>query len=295
MNKTFNGMTNGKNEVAWVIKSTGEREPFSLHKLKRSLTRSGADEESIERIIDHILPELHDGMKTSQIYKHAYSILKKNKYPAAVRYSLRKAVMELGPSGFPFEKFVAEVFRRKGYTARTGVILPGFCVSHEVDVLLEKGESHIFAECKFHNQQGIKTDVKVALYVHARFLDLQKGHDEAHKKHEDEVGKIHEGWLITNTKLTSDAIQYANCAGLTVIGWDYPEVGNLQDLILETGVHPLTFLSTLTQSEKNSLLEQGIVMCRDLKNSSAPLKSIGFSDEQIKKVVDEVDQVCQEL
>ncbi|MEK7568614.1 MAG: ATP cone domain-containing protein [Patescibacteria group bacterium] len=284
-------MVKERNAVAWVIKSTGERERFSLTKLRRSLVRSGADKETVETVISHIIPELHDGMKTSQIYKHAYSILKKSKYPVAIRYSLRKAVMELGPSGFPFEKYVAEVLRRKGYRAQTGVILPGFCVSHEVDVLMEKDNRHIFAECKFHNQQGIKTDVKVALYVHARFLDLQKGHDMK----EGAVPKIHEGWLITNTKLTLDAIQYAQCAGLNVIGWDYPEQGNLQDLILETGVHPLTFLSTLSQSDKNSLLEQGIVMCRDLKNSPAPLKSIGFSDEQIKNVVNEIDKVCQEF
>lgn len=283
-------MNKEQNDV-WVIKSTGEREQFSLNKLRRSLTRSGADDETIKHIVEHITPELHNGMKTSQIYKHAYSILKKNKYPAAIRYSLRKAVMELGPSGFPFEKFVAEVLRRKGFTARTGVILPGFCVSHEVDVLLEKGDRHIFAECKFHNQQGIKTDVKVALYVHARFLDLQKAHDVK----EISSTKIHEGWLITNTKLTTDAVQYANCAGLTVIGWDYPEQGNLQDLILETGVHPLTFLSTLSQVEKNQLLEQGIVMCRDLKNSPEPLRSLGFTDDKISEVVAEVDQVCQEF
>jgi len=287
-------MDKEQNDV-WVIKSTGERERFSLNKLRRSLTRSNADDETIARIIDHIIPELHDGMKTSQIYKHAYSILKKSKYPAAIRYSLRKAVMELGPSGFPFEKYVAEVLRGKGYTAQTGVILPGFCVDHEVDVLMEKGDRHIFAECKFHNQQGIKTDVKVALYVHARFMDLQKGHDLKDVAQKTEVPKVHEGWLITNTKLTSDAIQYANCAGLTVIGWDYPEKGNLQDLILETGVHPLTFLSTLSQTEKNSLLEQGIVMCRELKNSPMALKSIGFSDDKIKEVVNEVDQVCQEF
>lgn len=280
-----------RQDDVWVIKSTGERERFSLNKLRRSLTRSGADDETIERIVLHILPELHEGMKTSQIYKHAYSILKKSKYPAAIRYSLRKAVLELGPSGFPFEKFVAEVLRGKGYTAQTGVILPGFCVDHEVDVLMEKGDRHVFAECKFHNQQGIKTDVKVALYVHARFMDLQKGHDLKEVK----VPKVHEGWLITNTKLTSDAIQYANCAGLTVIGWDYPEKGNLQDLILEAGVHPLTFLSTLSQTDKNSLLEQGIVMCRELKSSPVALKSIGFNEDKIKEVVSEVDQVCQEF
>ncbi len=280
------------NDTIWVIKTSGERQPFSLTKLRRSLVRSGADSEMVERIVDHITTELHNGMRTSAIYKHAYSILKRNKYPVAIRYSLRKAVMELGPSGFPFEKFVAEILRGKGYTARTGVILPGFCVSHEVDVLMEKDNKHIFVECKFHNQQGIKTDVKVALYVHARFLDLQKGHD---LKEAGSVPRVHEGWLVTNTKLTGDAIQYANCAGLTIIGWDYPEQGNLQDLILETGVHPLTFLSTLSTHEKIALLEKGIVLCNDLKKDSTHLKAIGISDDQIKKVVNEIDRVCQEF
>ena len=277
----------------WVIKTSGEREPFSLIKLRRSLVRSGADDATTEMVISHVIPELHDGMKTAAIYKHAFSLLKKSKYPVAVRYSLRKAVMELGPSGFPFEKFVAEVLRGKGYTAETGVILPGFCVSHEVDILMEKDNRHIFAECKFHNQQGIKTDVKVALYVHSRFMDLQKGHDMNEKTLS--TPKIHEGWLITNTKLTSDAIEYANCIGLTVIGWDYPEKGNLQDLILETGVHPLTFLTTLSAGDKTNLLNQGVVMCRDLKKSEEPLRSLGFDDDRIKKVVNEVDKVCQEF
>ncbi|MCK9345230.1 MAG: ATP cone domain-containing protein [Candidatus Pacebacteria bacterium] len=288
-------MTNGLQKDIWVLKTSGQMEKFSLEKLRRSLTRSKVDEETIDRIIDHILPELHNGMKTAQIYKHVYSILKKKRYPAAVRYSLRKAVMELGPSGFPFEKYVAEVMKMKGFKAETGVILPGFCVSHEVDILLEKGDRHIFAECKFHNQQGIKTDVKVALYVHARFLDLKKAHDEAHKTHTDETRKIHEGWLITNTKLSLDAIQYANCAGLTVIGWDYPEEGNLQDLILETGVHPLTFLTTLSQADKKNLLEQGVVMCRDITIGNELLKAIGLPDERVEKVVAEAKKVCQEF
>ena len=285
-------MIKNKDEVAWVIKTSGEREQFSLTKLRRSLVRSGADDATVKMVVLHIIPELKNGMKTSAIYKHAFSLLKKSKYPVAIRYSLRKAVMELGPSGFPFEKFVAEVLRRKGYTAETGVILPGFCVSHEVDVLMEKGDRHIFAECKFHNQQGIKTDVKVALYVHARFLDLQKAHSL--KEHmSDPI--IHEGWLITNTKLTSDAIKYANCAGLTIIGWDYPEQGNLQDLILETGVHPLTFLSTLTSREKMDLLEKGVVMCLDIIKDPSILRSLGFSEDRIKKVINEVNRACQEF
>ncbi|MEK7460229.1 MAG: ATP cone domain-containing protein [Patescibacteria group bacterium] len=285
-------MNKSHNDMVWVIKTSGAREPFSMEKLRRSLVRSGADTETIEMVVSHLTPEIKDGMKTSAIYKHAFSLLKKAKYPVAVRYSLRKAVMELGPSGFPFEKYIAEVLRGKGYTATTGAILQGFCVSHEVDVLMEKENRHIFVECKFHNQQGVKTDVKVALYVHARFLDLQKAHDVREFK---DAPVIHEGWLVTNTKLTHDAVQYAQCAGLTVIGWDYPEKGNLQDLILETGVHPLTFLNTLSMSEKSDLISSGVVMCRDLKNDSTSLRNLGFSDDRIAGVVKEIDLVCKEL
>ena len=275
----------------WVIKNSGLRESFSFEKLRRSLMRSGADDATVEMVVSRITPEVKDGMKTSDIYKHAFSLLKKNKYPVAVRYSLRKAVMELGPTGFPFEKYVAEIFRLKGYNARTGAILKGFCVSHEVDVLMEKDNKHIFVECKFHNQPGTKVDIKVALYVHARFVDLTKGHD----LNESDSPKIHEGWLVTNTKLTADAIQYANCAGLNLIAWDYPTRGNLQDLILETGVHPLTFLTTLTMKEKSDLLGRGLVMCRDLKKNDALLRSLGFPEQKIKDVISEIDKVCQEL
>lgn len=285
MNKT-------RDNSVWVIKTSGERELFVMEKLRRSLVRSGADEGIIKMVIDHLMPEIKDGMRTSEIYKHAFALLKKVKFPIAVRYSLRKAVMDLGPSGFPFEKYVAQILRAKGYGAKTGVILQGFCVPHEVDILMEKDNKHIFVECKFHNQQGIKTDVKVALYVHARFLDLQKAHTLKEYKHSS---IIHEGWLVTNTKLTQDAIQYSQCVGVTVIGWDYPEKGNLQDLILETGVHPLTFLNSLNASEKAALLSTGIVMCRELKQDVNHLRNLGLDEERIDGVMREVDMVCKEF
>lgn len=293
--KLSNGMEKQNRKPVWVLKTSGEKERFSLAKLRRSLWRSGADRKTTETVISQIAPDIKDGMKTLDIYKRAFSILRKSKFEVAIRYSLRKAVLELGPSGFPFEKYISEVLRRKGYTARTGVTLPGYCVQHEVDILLEKENRHIFVECKFHNQQGVKSDVKIALYVHARFLDLQRGHNVREAKKGKETPTIHEGWLITNTKLTLDAIKYAQCAGLRIIGWDYPEKGNLQDLILETGVHPLTFLTTLSAREKMGLLQQGVVLCRDLKKNPMHLKSIGLSEDQAKRVVTEVDRVCQEF
>ena len=282
-------------KTIWVVKTSGERERFALSKLRRSLLRSGADKETTEMVISLILPRVHDGMRTLDIYKQAFSILNKKQYLVAIRYSLRKAVLELGPSGFPFEKFIAEILKRQGYRARTDAVISGFCVRHEVDILAEKEGHHIFVEAKFHNQQGTKSDVKTALYVHARFLDLQKGQEMREKHEPKSPPMIHEGWLITNTKLTLDAIQYAQCAGLKLIGWDYPEKGNLQDLILETGVHPITFLTTINAREKMELLQKGVVLCSDLKNNIVPLRAIGLSSQKINLVVAEASRVCQEF
>lgn len=272
----------------WVLKSTGEREPFSEEKLRASLRRSGATPETVEEIVAHIMAELKDGMQTQAIYRHAFSILKKRERGVAATYSLRKAVMQLGPSGFPFEKFVSEVLKTRGYKVQTDAIIPGFCVSHEVDILAEKDNQHIFVECKFHNEVSLKSDVKVALYVHARFLDLQKGHSV----NEGKSPKIHSGWLVTNTKATSDAIQYSECAGLTIIAWNYPHEGNLHDLIRESGLHPLTCLTTLSQGEKRALLQSGVVSCVEILGDGAKLRSAGVPAERIPRIKDEAAALC---
>ena len=118
--------------------------------------------------------ELVDGITTKEIYHKAFELLHKEEKPIALKYSLKRAIMELGPSGFPFEKFVAEIFKFKGYTAETGKLVKGFCVEHEVDVVAWNKDKLIMCEAKFHNDPGMKSDLKVALYVKARFDDLRK-------------------------------------------------------------------------------------------------------------------------
>ena len=101
----------------YIIKATGEREEFNPQKLEDSLRRAGADQVTIDNIVEQIKKELKDNATTKDIYRHAFELLGREdggkKY--AARYSLRRAVMELGPTGFPFEQFVAEIFRAKGF------------------------------------------------------------------------------------------------------------------------------------------------------------------------------------
>jgi hypothetical protein len=206
----------------YITKSSGEREVFNPSKLEQSLLNSGATSDVARSVVEHISREIEDGMSTSMIYDHAFYLVGKKMKPVAARYSLRRALGDLGPSGFPFEKFMASVFKMYGYEAENNQFIKGHCAEHEVDLVAWNENKLLMAEAKFHNQIGLKSDLKVALYVKARFDDLRNIDFFYGKKR-----RLDEGWLITNTKFTDRAISYASCAGLRLMGWNYPPENNL--------------------------------------------------------------------
>ncbi len=278
-------------EPIFVVKASGEREPFSDEKLRRSLERAGAPAKVIDNISQHLQTELKNGMTTADIYRHAFTILKQEGRHFAARYSLKKAIMELGPTGHPFEKFVGEILKEQGYkNVEVGKIVQGICVAHEVDVVAEKDDRRIMVELKFHNTPGARTDVKVALYVQARFEDI----DKEWRREPGHGLQLHEVWLMTNTKLTSEAIAYGKCAGMKVVGWSYPTEGSLQHLIERSGLHPITSLTTLSRAEKTQLLEKGVVICKNIESNRAIVMSLGISETKFNGVVKEARELCAE-
>lgn len=274
-------------EPIYVIKADKTKELFDINKLENSLKHAGASSLVVREILDHINTHLTKEISTYEIYRHAFDFLhkKEEERPVAIKYSLKRAVMELGPSGFPFEDFVAEIFRVRGFTAETGRIVKGFCVEHEVDVVAWNPEKLIMVEAKFHNELGIKSDLKIALYVKARFDDLRKMKFTYGGKERE----LDEGWLVTNTKFTSKAIEYGSCqGGMKMIGWNYPPIGNLHDMILESKLHPLTCLISLNGREKKLLLDRGIVLCKTILEKPDLLYATGFNDAKCKKVIEEI-------
>lgn len=274
-----------KKEI-FVTKLNGVKELFNEDKLKRSLINSGATIEVADKVVAHISKELKDGIPTSSIRERALSLFARTAKPASARYSLKKALAELGPSGFPFEKFVADIFRARGYHAENNQFIKGKCVEHEIDVVAWNDNELVMAEAKFHNELGLKSDLKVALYVKARFDDISNSEFFYGRNR-----KLDEGLLITNTKFTEKAISYATCSGLKIIGWNYPAKGNLHDLIEETAMHPVTSLSSLSPNEKKNLIEAGIILCRDLKNEPL-LRTLGLNDKKVEEVIEERDSIC---
>lgn len=273
-------------EPTYIIKSSGERESWEPQKLERSLRAAKADEPLVQDIVAHVTRDAEDGMSTRDIYAHAFALLKRRSRPVAAQYSLKRAITQLGPSGFPFERFVAQILKAQGYNTHVGVMVQGSCVTHEVDVVAEKDDERILVEAKFHNSPDVKSDVKVSLYVHARFEDIKK-------KLEDEDGGAHynRAWLITNTSFTSEAIKYGTCSGLALTGWNYPKGHTLQDIVQRTQTHPITCLTTLSNMNKNQLLNQGIVLCDDILSNPHVLESIGMNKMRINTTLSEIKKL----
>ena len=272
-----------------IIKASGEQVPFNADKLRHSLHRSGAKNEIISEIISEVQSKLYEGITTKKIYQLAFGLLKKKSRHSAAKYKLKRAIMELGPSGFPFEKFVAAILKHQGYSVKVGEIVKGQCVNHEIDVIAEKDYQHFMIECKFHNSGGYMCDVKIPLYIHARFKDVE----QQWKSIPGHRTKFHQGWVVTNTKFSGDAIQYGMCAGLNLLGWDFPHKKSLREQIDESGLYPLTCLTTLSHHEKMLLLDKKIVLCRELCDNSGLLSAIHIDEQRISSIMSEANNLCK--
>lgn len=263
-----------------ILKADGTYELFQEAKLRASLKHAGADAADISRILSTVRSELYEGMRTETIYRRAFSLLKKTRRaPVAARYSMRRALFDLGPTGFPFEDFIARLFEAYGYTTHSRTMIYGECVPHEIDIIGYKGSECFIGEIKFHLHPGIKSDVQTALYSYARFLDL--------KGKKIPVGKkcpITSMYVITNTKFSAQAEYYAKCKGIALLSWFSPKGNTLQDMVEKTKLYPVTALSSLTKGHKTALIKAGTVVCQELLDNPVLLSNIGVPERLHERV-----------
>lgn len=276
-------------EKSFIVKKrSGEGQEFSPEKLRMSLKRSGASDVVADEIIVEIGKLLYDGISTKIIYKKAFGLLRKFVRNSAARYSLKSAIMEMGPSGHPFERLVGEIIHRLGYKAEVGVTFRGRCVTHELDVLARNSQEMFMVECKYYNSPGKNCNVQVPLYIHSRFNDV-KAVWEARPENQ---GLKFSCWVVTNTRFTSDAADYGKCVGLKLISWDYPIGGSIRDLIEQMGLFPVTALTTLTRKQKDSLLEANVILCSHIVEKPEVLEIISPDGKKNEKILAEAIDLC---
>ncbi len=271
-----------------VTKASGEKQYFSEDKLRASLQRSGAGKQAVEAVIGELHDQLYDGISTRKIYRMAFRFLRRRQRVHAARYSLKDAIMQLGPTGYPFEYFVGKLFEATGYTVEVGAFVRGLCVQHEVDVVARNETQIVMAECKYHNDRGKVCNVHVPLYVNSRFQDIFN----RWQQQDENKGKTFEGWVVTNTRFTSDAEDYGLCAGLKMIGWDFPAQAGLKERVEKTGLFPITVITGLTKKVKEQLFKENIVLCRDLIANEKMVKKIIENSKKAAEVLQEASDLC---
>lgn len=272
----------------YIKKSNGETELFSFEKLRRSLRSAGANNETVETIVEKIQGQVYDGMSSNTIYRKAFSILKGKHKSTASRYSLKRAILELGPTGYPFERLIGALLKERGFDTKVSVTLQGACVTHEIDVLAEKDGNVYAIECKFHADARATSNVKIPLYINSRFLDIQQQWNSNPKN----TTHLKQGWLVTNTRFTADAVNYGKCVGLTLMSWDYPKDNGLKANIDSLALYPVTTLTTLNKREKHLLIASDVILVKELFDGKNKLVNIGLSDRKIERVLNEVQQLC---
>lgn len=242
-----------------VIKASGEEERYSRKKLERSLKNAGVKSGIVRNVSEGVEEKLFPGVSTKKIFDVARERILKQDLKGGTRYSLKKAIMEMGPAGYLFEKYISEVLKEYGYKTKTNQYIQGECVKHEIDVLAEKSGRIFLVEAKYNNIKGAKEDIQTIMYLHDRLFDIQKKKKNLNYK----------GWLFTNTKFTSKAIAYGKCRSIAMTGWKYSKNESLENVIESKKLYPVTILPAMNSFVRNKLKEADIYLAKDIVDLSA--------------------------
>ncbi len=274
--------------LMYVIKASGEKQEFDREKIKSTCRRAGAPEWLAEKVAKQVEKRVRNGVHTKEILKITLSLLDKEFPHVAAKYDLKRAIMRLGPAGYEFEKFVAELLSRYGYETSVHNILKGKCVSHEVDIIAKNNSDTVMIECKYHNNSGIYTGVRDVLYTKARFDDIREAYGNSVKN----SVRLTKCWVVSNTRFSSEAIKYAKCRKITVLGWDYPRQG-IKAMLERKKLYPITIIRSLSRYMQNKLFDAGVVFCIDLLNTDVSRLSLltGINKRQLNALRAEVERL----
>ncbi len=262
-----------------IIKASGESEKFNPKKIYQTLVEAGAQKGLAQEIKQAVVKQARDGITSQKILEIVLNKLK-NHPGIRAKYDLKRAIMSLGPTGFPFEKYFADILQEYNYTVSIRNKVKGKRITHEVDIIAKSPKEKSFMiECKYHNELGINTKLQPAMYTYARFLDLTK--------------RLDQPWLVTNTKCSKDAKEYAKGVNLKITSWKYPKEQSLLKLIQDKKLYPITILKGLDEKTKQRLFQIDIVLAKKLQNYTVAQLSekTEISENKIKKILNELSLI----
>lgn len=257
-----------------IRKKSKHFEKFSEKKYLTSLRRSGLNKKQQNDVFAEITTRNY--FTTAELHRATYKLILKESKIFAANYNIKQAIYNLGPTGYPFEILCSEMLKAKGFKTRVSVFKRGKYVRHEVDVIARRDDLTLFCECKYHGRKYQKNDIKIPLYVHSRYLDIKEGNPDEDFRYA----------LISNTQFSKDAIKYSKGVGLLLYSMNYPKKDTFCDIIKKYKVYPVTALKSLRVRDRNALLDQGIVVIKQVKLKN--LENLSLSESQIVKIMQEI-------
>ena len=276
--------------TVYVTKFDGTRQPFDKNKIVRTCLRMGATRAVAESIAEDIETRIYDGIETKKILQMIFKRLRKHKPVIRHQIDLRKALSLLNPAP-DFERFIQLLLSEHNYEVTPNQIAKGRCVEHEVDAIARKNGKTCIVEVKHHHKYHIPTSLDVSRISRAVFEDVTEAY---------ELGlnnlKIDYALIVCNTKLSEHAKRYADCRGISHIGWSSPPNHDLQTMIEEKKLYPITFLKGLNAETRNKLAHNGVILLKQLteKTPKELRKQTGISKEKLGTIVDKTRTILSE-
>jgi hypothetical protein len=250
----------------------------------------GATRAVAELIAEEIETRIYDGIETKKILQMIFRSLRKHKPVIRNQIDLRKALSLLNPAP-DFERFIQLLLSEHGYEVTPNQIVRGRCVEHEVDAVARKNGKTCIVEVKHHFKYHTPTSLDVSRISRAVFEDVTEGY---------ELGlnslKIDYVLIVCNTKLSEHAKHYADCRGIRHIGWSSPPNHDLQTMIDEKKLYPITLLKGLNAETRNKLVHNGVILLKQLteKNPTELRRQTGISKEKLESIIDKARIILSE-
>ncbi|MCW4020443.1 MAG: restriction endonuclease [Candidatus Bathyarchaeota archaeon] len=269
-----------------VTKADGSKQLFDREKVVRTCLRMGASRDVAEEVAGKVEMRVYDGIATEKILQMIFRLLRKYKPRIRHLIDLRKALASMA-SKPDFELFVQSVLGENGFEVSPNRNVRGRCVEHEVDAIARKNGVTYFVEVKHHSNFHVPTGLDESRIARAVLEDVTEGY---------ELGlndlKVDRAMIVTNTKFSNHAKQYAECRGIVQVGWSSPLEGSLQDMIEAKKLYPVTCLKGLKANMRNRLSSAGIVFLEELAEGNlAELKqSTGLSTRSLELVIEKAKE-----
>jgi hypothetical protein len=241
-----------------VKKADGSLQLFDREKVARTCLRMGANKHAADEIAEKVERRLYDGISSAKILQIIFQFMRRHKPTVGNIFDLRKGLSLMTPKP-EFEVFVQALLARSGFEVSPNRLLNGKCVEHEVDAIARKDGFTFFVEAKHHSRYHTPTGLDESRIARAVLEDVVEGFALGKSDL-----KIDRAMIVTNTRYSSQALQYGACRNILQIGWSSPKNQGLQRLISGRNLFPLSCLRGLSMDFRLKLALSGIVLFEQL-------------------------------